>query len=267
LLLIEVLAILVAAGGVPQIVAHRGLSSAAAPENTIAAFRAAWAEGADAIENDWRLTRDGRVVCLHDEVVDRTTTGKGAVSTLLFDEVRALDAGLWKGEKWRGQKVPTLAEMLATVPPGKRAFIHVKVGPEIIPALKREILAAGTPPDRIAIIAFSEKVIAAAKREMPQIKAYWLLSFERIDNKWSPSDLEVLRRVQAMGADGLNVEFTYPTSAIVTRQLSQKLADAGLELLVWTIDDPNLARRAQSIGVRAITTNTPGPLRAVVHRR
>jgi glycerophosphoryl diester phosphodiesterase len=118
-----------------EIVAHRG-ASAAAPENTVAAFRAAWKEGAHAIESDWRLSVDGQVVCMHDATVNRTTNGKGAVDKLSFAELRALDAGQWKGSAWQGERIPTLGEMLALVPRGKRTFIEVKSGPDLVPQVR-----------------------------------------------------------------------------------------------------------------------------------
>jgi glycerophosphoryl diester phosphodiesterase len=260
------LVLLLAAAAMPQLVAHRG-ASAAAPENTVAAFRAAWREGADAIENDWRLTRDGHPVCLHDTRVDRTTDGKGAAAELTFEQVRALDAGRWKGERWAGEKVPTLGEMLAAVPPGKRTFLDVKAGPEIVPALAAEIEAASIPAERVAIIAFDSRVIAAAKKALPRIKAYWLYAFERTGGKWSATADELIEQLRASGADGLDVGLTADTAAVVNAELAGKLAAAGLELLVWTIDDPALARKARDLGARAITTNTPAALRAALRSR
>jgi glycerophosphoryl diester phosphodiesterase len=254
---------LLAAGGVPELVAHRG-DSAAAPENTVAAFRAAWRAGADAIENDWRLSRDGLIVCLHDATVDRTTDGKGPVAALSLEQIRGLDAGRWKGERWKGERVPTLAEVLAVVPAGKRAFLDVKVGPEILPVLKKEIERSGVPPDRVAIIAFNGKVIAAAKRAMPQLKAYWLYRFQRSEAQWSATQDEVMARLLASKADGLDVELTAESAEMVNADLAQKLRAAGRELLVWTVDEPDLARRARDLGARAITTNKPSALRAAL---
>jgi len=254
---------LMAAGDVPALVAHRG-ASAAAPENTVAAFRAAWREGADAIENDWRLTRDGRIVCMHDATVDRTTDGKGAVSALGFAEIRALDAGRWKGDAWKAEKVPTLAEMLAAVPAGKRTFVEIKVGPEIVPQLAREIAASKLPRDRVAIIAFDDAVIAAAKRAMPDVKAYWIYAFKRSQGRWSATTDELVARLRACKADGLDVGFTAESAEVVDAGLARALAAAGLELMVWTVDDPDLARRARALGVRAITTNKPAALRAAL---
>jgi glycerophosphoryl diester phosphodiesterase len=257
-----VLGSLLAAGGLPDLIAHRG-ASATAPENTVAAFRAAWQEGADGIENDWRLTRDGRIVCLHDATVDRTTDGKGAVAALSFEEVRRLDAGRWKGEKWKGERVPTLAEMLAVVPAGKRTFLDIKVGPEIIPPLKREIEAAAVPANRLAIIAFNPAVIAAATAAMPGIKAYWLYAFTRNQGKWSATPDELVARLRALKADGVDLELTAESLEVVG-DLAGKLKAAGLELLFWTVDDPALARRARALGARAITTNRPALLRAAL---
>jgi glycerophosphoryl diester phosphodiesterase len=259
------LALALAAAGMPALVAHRG-ASASAPENTVAAFRAAWREGADAIENDWRLTRDGHPVCMHDTRVDRTTDGKGAVAELTFEQVRALDAGRWKGTRWTGEQVPTLTEMLATVPRGKRTFLDVKAGPQIVPALAAEIAASHIPDERVAIIAFDSAVIAAAKKAMPRVKAYWLYAFERTGGKWSATADELVARLRACGADGLDVGLTAETSEVVDDALAGKLAAAGLELLVWTIDDAALARRARALGARAITTNNPAALRAALRR-
>src|SRR5688500_18691840 len=171
------------AAGVPELIAHRGASKAA-PENTLEAFRTAWKEGADAIESDWRLSSDGRIVGMHDATVDRTTEGTGKVVALSFEALRRLDAG-------KGERVPTLAEMLALVPKGKRTFIEVKVGPEIVPALKTELAASKVPHERIAIIAFDPNVIAAAKKALPSVKAYWLYGWQRKDGAWTATHEEV----------------------------------------------------------------------------
>jgi len=105
----------------PLVVAHRGASHAA-PENTLAAFKLAWKEGADAIEGDFFLTKDQEIVCTHDRTTQRLNKEKlnldVAKSTL--EELRALDVGSWKNEKWKGERMPTLAEVMATVPDGKK---------------------------------------------------------------------------------------------------------------------------------------------------
>ncbi len=104
--------------------AHRG-DNAAAPENTIPAIAAAVRMGAKQIEFDVRLSRDGRLVIMHDATVDRTTNGTGKVAELTFSGLRALDAGSWFGEAFAGTKVPTLEEVLAAIPKGVRMNVHL----------------------------------------------------------------------------------------------------------------------------------------------
>lgn len=95
----------------PRVIAHRG-ARRDAPENTLAAFRLALDQGADLLELDVRQTRDGELVVIHDEYVNRTTNGVGAVRDLQYAELHRLDAGLWRGEQFTGQRVPRLREVL-----------------------------------------------------------------------------------------------------------------------------------------------------------
>jgi glycerophosphoryl diester phosphodiesterase len=97
--------------GGPHVSGHRG-ASARAPENTLLALDTAWRAGATLAEIDVQLTRDGHVVLMHDPTVDRTTTGHGYVKDLTLGELRALDAGGWFGPEFRGERVPTLREVL-----------------------------------------------------------------------------------------------------------------------------------------------------------
>ena len=117
-----------------EIIAHRG-SSFLAPENTRAAAELAWREAADAVEGDFRLTADGQIVCIHDDTLKRTAGVDRRVSDLSLDELRRLDVGSWKGPQFAGQRTATLDEMLATVPRGKRFYVEVKCGAEIVPEL------------------------------------------------------------------------------------------------------------------------------------
>ena len=91
--------------------AHRGFSTAA-PENTIAALDAAWKAGATAVEIDVRLSSDGELLLMHDRDVKRTTNGRGPVSELSWAELQRLDAGSWFGERFTGERIPSLEEVL-----------------------------------------------------------------------------------------------------------------------------------------------------------
>ncbi|HEY3149179.1 MAG TPA: glycerophosphodiester phosphodiesterase family protein, partial [Dongiaceae bacterium] len=94
---------------IPRIIGHRG-AAAAAPENTLESLREAKRQGATWVEVDAKLTADNHVILLHDDLLDRTTSGKGAAAQATFDEIRALDAGSWLAPNWAGVKVPTLEE-------------------------------------------------------------------------------------------------------------------------------------------------------------
>lgn len=109
------------------ICAHRG-AMITHPENTIAAFKEAIRLQAQMIEFDVRLTKDGQLVILHDETVDRTTNGEGKIEDLRFAQVRQLDAGSWKSPDFQGEKIPTFAEALAVMPDNIWLNVHLKGG-------------------------------------------------------------------------------------------------------------------------------------------
>lgn len=244
---------------IPEIVAHRGASHAA-PENTLPSFELAWKEGADAIEGDFYLTKDGKIICTHDKTTERLTGGADnrVVADSTFDELRQLDVGSWKGEQFKGVRMPSLDEVLATIPEGKKLLIEIKCGPEIVPALKATV--KDWPAEQLRIISFNADVIAACRRELPAIKAFWLTGYKETakgNGQWSPtfgSVMETLHRTKASGLDS-NAHET------VDETLVKKLRAANLEFHVWTVDDPAVAKRFADLGVDSITTNRPQWLR------
>jgi len=108
----------------PAVIGHRG-ASAAAPENTLAAFNLAVLLGADAVELDAKLSKDDVPVVMHDPTVDRTTDGRGRVADLTLADLKKLDAGSWKDAKYTGERAPTLAEVFEAV--GSRLWINVEL--------------------------------------------------------------------------------------------------------------------------------------------
>ncbi|NOX64972.1 MAG: glycerophosphodiester phosphodiesterase [Chlorobi bacterium] len=112
------------------ICAHRGANETH-PENTLTAFKEAVRLGANMIEFDVRMTKDKKLVIMHDKTVDRTTNGSGAVSDLTLEEIKSLDAGNWKNKKYAGEKVPTFKETLEIMPQNIWLNIHLKGGEEL----------------------------------------------------------------------------------------------------------------------------------------
>jgi glycerophosphoryl diester phosphodiesterase len=150
----------------PMIVAHRG-ASYYAPENTIPAFLLAWEQNADAIEGDFFLTSDGEIVCIHDSHTGRVAETRMEVAGSTLEELRKLDVGSWKGAEWKGTRMPTIAEVFGVVPEGKKIYVEVKTGPEILPRLYSEIERSSLSPEQIILISFNSEVVRIFKGDRP----------------------------------------------------------------------------------------------------
>lgn len=239
----------------PMIVAHRG-ASRDAPENTIPAFKLAWEQGADAIEGDFYLTKDGHIVCMHDKNTKRVGNANLVVKESTLAELRRLDVGAYRGRKYRGTVIPTISEVFATVPGTKKIYIEIKCGTEIIPTLLDRIRESGLKPEQIVVICFNDKVIQALKAKAPQYKAFWLSGFKKdTSGKTMPSPEAVLETLKRIKADG------FSSSKDITEPFVRAVKAHGYEYHVWTVDDLKTAGRFRKWGAGSITTNVPGYLR------
>ncbi len=238
-----------------EIVAHRGASHLA-PENTMAAVELAWNHGADAVEIDVHLTADGHLVVCHDGNAKRTAGRELAIRKSTLAELQALDFGAWKGPEWVGQKIPRFEDVLKTIPENRRLFVEVKVGPEAVPVLKQAVEASGKQPSQVVVISFNAAVIAAAKRQMPEHRAFLLIGFEqdKQTKQWSPTVDEAIAAAKAVHADGVNISAAPP----LDKAFVDRLRQAGFEVYVWTIDTPETARRLIDGGAAGVTTNRAG---------
>jgi glycerophosphoryl diester phosphodiesterase len=161
--------------------------------------------------------------------------------------------------------MPSLRELLATVPDGKRIYIEVKCGPEIVPFLQRVLSESSLLPRQTIIISFNEDVIRAAKQTMPERQAYWLVDFQKDKHsgRWSPTIEEIITAAEAIKADGVDIA---GKTEVVTADFVARGRQAGLSVHVWTIDDAEIAARFQQFGVASITTNRPANLRERLFR-
>lgn len=241
-----------------MIIAHRGASHDA-PENTLAAFRLAWRQGADGIEGDFRLTEDGHIVCMHDATTRRTTDQNLSVAESTMAQLQRLDAGSWKGPPWRQERIPTLDQVLATVPQGKQIFIEVKCGPEILPALKETLKQSRLTAGQVAVISFDQTVIAEAKRQLPHLKAFWLTGLKKAETSHalSPTVEEILDILLDLHADGVDLAAHPP----IDQHFVDELGRANKTCHVWTVDDLPRAQWFCALGIESLTTNQPGWLR------
>jgi glycerophosphoryl diester phosphodiesterase len=243
-----------------EITAHRG-ASYLAPENTLAAINLAWQLGADSVEIDVFQTSDGRIVAIHDKDTGRTAGVKMKVADTSLDRLRKLDVGRWKGPRWAGQQIPTLEEILATIPAGKRLLIEIKCGKEAVPELHRVLTASGKSPEQLAVISFDRHVLLAVKKTMPNLHVQWVVGTvperDRITRRIRVPVDEVIASCRQGKFNGLSVRRDSELDASFVK----KFHDAGLELHVWTVNSPKEAKNFASLGVDAITTDRPGYLR------
>jgi glycerophosphoryl diester phosphodiesterase len=243
----------------PVIIAHRG-ASGDAPENTLAAFKEAWNQNADGVELDIYLTKDGRIVVLHDASTKRTAGKDLAVKDHSLEELRALDAGVWKGEKWKNERIPMLEEVLEALPEGKQIYIEIKCGPEVLAELKNVISKSGRPVGQLKIIAFNFDALVKSKALMPEIKTLWLVSGskDKATGKAIYPDLtELAEKTSAAGLSGLSLNLGFPLDAPAVAAIKAR----GLLLAVWTANDVDVTKRFAAAGVDAICTDHPAKIR------
>jgi glycerophosphoryl diester phosphodiesterase len=229
------------------IIAHRG-SSGEFPENTLPAFAAAIDAGARMCELDVQLTRDGAAVVIHDDSVDRTTDGAGAVAAMTLAEIRRLDAGFKFGGAFTGTQIPTLEEVLMLV--RGRCALNVELKS---PGVEHEVcrlLRAHQRMDDTIVSSFDWDALAATRRLEPGL------------------GLGVLAagKPEAMFETALKLHAAsvHPRFDLVTPPLVEQAHRAGLQLLVWTVDNTADLKRMVSLGVDGIMTNYPGRLAAML---
>ncbi len=237
-----------------EIIAHRG-ASYLAPENTMASVKLGWEKDTD-VEVDVYLTKDNKIVVIHDKTTKRTAVTDVNVAESTSEELRKLDVGSFKSEEYAGEQIPFLADIIETIPAGRKLYVEIKCGQEILPYL-RELIADSGKMSRIVIIAFDLET-AAMSKELIDVPTYWLKGTEKIKEteQWVPHDPQLVQTAKNKGLDGLDVHY-----AGVTKEFTDAVKASGQKLYAWTVDEPEEAIRLIKLGVDGITTNRPGWLR------
>ena len=232
----------------PQIIAHRG-ASAAAPENTLAAFNLAIEFGADAVELDVDMTRDGVPIVIHDDTVDRTTNGHGAAANLTLSEIKQLDAGSWKDSKYADERIPTLEEVFEAI--AKKIWINVELKKMSLKDNGLEeavvrLIQKMNLRDRVILSSFNPFAIRKVKQIDPSIPIA-LLTTGKTPLYLREAWLEPL----------LSLEARHPQQAQLKAKGMAHYKRGGKRVNVWTVDDPNDMKLFASWGVDGIITNVP----------
>ncbi len=230
-------------------IAHRGASELA-PENTIAAVKLAWELGADGVMVNAHLSKDNRLMVIYDKNTRRTCSGKKTLeiadspSMLLRD----LDAGIWKDDEFKGEKIPYLSEIYETIPENKTLFVDLLCGQDALPALIRSIEKSGKQ-NQLAFISSDMKMLNGIKKEFPDIKCY--LGVE--------SKIQMKKRVEQAidkGLNGASLKHNLIDEEIIT--LSK---ENNFSLLSFTDDEPGVTKEVTEKGVEGIITNRPAWLK------
>lgn len=248
--------------------AHRG-GARLWPEHTLVAFQGAADAGADILEIDVHATSDGEIVVLHDDTVDRTTDGSGAVKTMDFATVRALDAGYQftqdggASHPYRGQgvQIPTLAEVLAAHPD---ALFNIEIkqqSPSIVSETIAAIQDAGVQ-DRVVLGSFYDQVTREARDEAPELlTALGTLEGMELYNLQADYEDSYTPPSPFFAAP---VEFS---GLVMTAELIDKAHRVGVRVHAWTVNDRDEMERVLDFGVEGIITDDPVTLAEVIAAR
>lgn len=231
-----------------EIIAHRG-ASGEAPENTLSAFQLAWEQGADAIELDVHLTRDGQLAVIHDPDTHRTTDVAGRVRNWTADELARLDAGSWLNAQFRGEPIPLLSQVLAVTPHGRRVFIEVKDGLECVEPLVKVFAESSISPAQTAMLTFDWVLAKTLQERFPDRQVGW-----NIERPWKEPSMErIEERARVGGLTTLSFSHDRP----LTVERVAELHDMGFKVCVWTVDDVAQARSFLEAKVNGLMTNFP----------
>jgi len=232
-------------------VAHRG-ASGHAPENTIAAFQTAFDMKADYIEIDVQMTKDGELVVIHDNTLDRTTNGSGFVGDYTLEELKQLDAGSWFGEEYAGEQIPTFEEVLDAFRGKIGILVEVK-SPELYPGIEEKVADAikernmhKPNNNKVIIQSFNHNFVQASKSLLPSMPHGVL-----VGANWADVTDEALAEFAAY-ADYFN-----PTIDMATPDLVERIHNAGMKTWVYTVREPEQADYLLELGVDGIITDFP----------
>jgi len=245
----------------PLVVAHRG-ASAYAPENTVVSQQLAWDLGADGAEFDVYLTKDNKVMVLHDKSTSRTANGWIDLEIQKTDssKLEKIDVGIFKDKAFEGEKLPYLKDMLETHPEGKILVIEIKDGPDTAVEVAKQVKATGRSMDEFIVISFNFDTCVEARKQLPECEVFFLEGAQnkktkKIENFTS----EILKKAKDANLTGVNLDYRG-----VTKKLVDEAKDMGLKFLVWTVDGKADVQRMTKFGVGAITTNRPDTTRRYI---
>lgn len=247
---------------VMKIIAHRGASHEA-PENTLLAMREAFRQGADGVELDVQLSRDNKIMVIHDDNLLRTAGYPYKVHDLRASELKKFDVGTWKGPQFNSEKIPFLEEVVSILPEDKFIFIELKAKQDEIVASMSSFLSQIEDKihQQIILISFQHEQLNRLKEKFPKVKSFYLTSF--IGEEKSPHRVrsikeleELVKKAKKHKIDGLDLEW----SEFISPQMITYLKDLGFELAVWSYSNEDTMTTyldCKRLKIDFFTTNFP----------
>ncbi len=244
-------------------VAHRG-ASGYAPEHTITSYKMGEKMHGDYIEVDLQMTKDGELIAMHDETLDRTTNGTGQVKDFTLEEIKQLDAGSWFNEKYpeqakaeyEGLQVPTLEEVFETFGKNANYYIETK-SPEVYPGMEQKLVDVvneyGINKDKLLVQSFSSESLLKMNEIDHSVKLVQLLDYT------SPAELTD-KEVQSIKQYAMGIG---PNSDMIDQEYVQKAVQNGLEIHPYTVNEKEEMQKLIDWGVTGIFTNFPDLLHEV----
>jgi glycerophosphoryl diester phosphodiesterase len=240
----------------PLVFGHRG-ASYDAPENTLAAFRLAQEFGADGIELDTSLSRDGVPVVIHDLILDKTTNGTGLVRNLDLKQIRLLDAGSKFSVQFNGEQVPTLDEVFATL--DNKVLLNIELKSVTLRAdgLEQAVLDVirhHKAEQRVIVSSFNPFALRCFRALAADVPIGFL---------YSPAEPAYLRWLMI----GLRYEAQHPQQTMIDSKYMRWAKRRGYRVNAWTVDDPLRITQLRDLGVDGIITNRPNIALQALHRQ
>jgi len=238
----------------PIIIAHRG-GAKLAPENTIAAFKNAINIGVDMIEIDVHLSKDSEVIVIHDDALDRTTNGKGAIKDLTLEEIKKYDAGSWFNTTFKNEKVSTLAEVLNSINGQAKLLIEIKSGDEKYPGLEKKVVEAikeKNALDWVVVQSFNENSILRIKEMYPELSTYYLMG-----NSFNEFYDDLEKKMASNESFEKRFNGVAPRHSLLDADKVKLLHKAGFGVYTYTVNDSEDIQKVIEIGVDGIITDVP----------
>ena len=236
------------------IIAHRG-ESYDAPENTFASINLAWERDADAVEIDVQLTKDEKIVLIHDKTTLRTGGKYKRIASNNYKELLKIDVGKFKDAKWKDERIPLLDKVIDTIPKNKILFVEIKSDERIIKPLQNLADKKNINPAQIKFIGFNIVTMKLLKDAFPEIGVYWIVEWKNYKSKDNLK--ETIRMCNSAKLDGLDVQ----ARKYLNKDVIHLVKNSGLKIYTWTVDDPERAQQLHSDGIDGITTNRAGWLK------